>query len=74
MASTAPLAGTGQPNVNNGPKLLAAVGTVTGMAVLTVCARLWVRIVMIKSVGWDDRFMAAAMVDDTIIRNVAEID
>ena len=65
MSSAAPPAGTGEPNINNGPKLLASVGTVTVMAVLIVCARIWVRSVMIKSVGWDDRFMVAAVVNQT---------
>ena len=35
------------------------------MAVLIVCARIWVRSVIIKSVGWDDRLMVAAAVNQT---------
>ncbi|KUJ20502.1 uncharacterized protein LY89DRAFT_682224 [Mollisia scopiformis] len=55
------LGGYGEPDVNHGPKLLAATLVVTIAALLSVSARMWVRKIMIKSVGWDDYFICGAM-------------
>ena len=47
------------PNVDESAKLVAAVATVTSVAAATVAARLYVRISMIRSFGWDvSRFSA----------------
>lgn len=54
--------GLDQPDINNGPKLLAATLVVTIAALISVLARMWVRKIMIKSVGWDDYFICASMV------------
>ncbi|RDL37585.1 uncharacterized protein BP5553_05018 [Venustampulla echinocandica] len=62
MATPPPPAGTGEPDINHGPRLFAATAVVTIFALVAVCTRLWVRKVMIKSVGWDDVFMVAAMI------------
>jgi len=62
MTDTAPLAGYGGPDVNHGPKLLAATGVVTAAAFISVVLRMYVRAVMIKSVGWDDKFIVMAMI------------
>jgi hypothetical protein len=58
------LAGYGGPDVNMGPKLLAATGVVTAFAFISVVLRMYVRAVMIKSVGWDDKFILMAMVSN----------
>jgi hypothetical protein len=56
------LGGYGEPDYNQGPKLLAATLVVTGAALISVVARMWVRKIIIQSVGWDDYFICAAMV------------
>ncbi|KAL0932342.1 integral membrane family protein [Colletotrichum truncatum] len=48
------------PDENEGPTVLAATLTVTCVALLTVGARLYVRLGMIRSFGLDDGFMAFA--------------
>lgn len=62
MTDAAPLAGYGGPDINHGPKLLAATGVVTAFAFIAVVLRMYVKAVMIKSVGWDDKFIVMAMV------------
>jgi hypothetical protein len=62
MATPGPAAGYGEPDENYGPKLVAATSVVTVVALISVILRLWVRIGIIKSVGWDDRFIVLAMV------------
>ena len=42
-----------RPNENEGPTILGATLTVTIAALLAVIARLYVRIRMIRNVGWD---------------------
>ncbi|KAF2806512.1 uncharacterized protein BDZ99DRAFT_394327 [Mytilinidion resinicola] len=51
------------PNDNQGPIILATTGTVTALALITLALRLFVRIRMIRNVGWDDyaMIMAAAL-------------
>lgn len=41
------------PDENEGPRILAATLTVTSVALITTIARLFVRIRMIRNVGWD---------------------
>jgi hypothetical protein len=41
------------PNVDESTKIVAAVATVTSVAAVAVIARLYVRISMIRSFGWD---------------------
>jgi hypothetical protein len=43
------------PLENDGPRILGAVLGITIFAVLTMGARLWVRVKMIRNVGWDVR-------------------
>ena len=62
MAPPTNLPGTGEPDINNGPKLLGATGTVTAAALIAVIARLWIRKFVLKFVGWDDKFIILAMV------------
>jgi hypothetical protein len=42
-----------RPNENQGPTILGATMTVTIAALVTMIARLYVRIRMIRNVGWD---------------------
>lgn len=60
--STAVLPGAGLPDVNHGPEILGACITMTAVALLLVGTRMYVRVAMIRSVGWDDYFIVAAMV------------
>lgn len=50
--------GTDYPDMvdeNQGPAILAATLTVTIAALITTVTRMYVRIVMIRNVGWDVR-------------------
>ncbi|KAK7960703.1 hypothetical protein PG988_011917 [Apiospora saccharicola] len=49
------------PDVNRGPEILAVTGTLVGIALCVVLLRLWVRLRMVRQLGWDDFFVAAAM-------------
>ncbi|KAI1371303.1 hypothetical protein F4677DRAFT_464403 [Hypoxylon crocopeplum] len=60
--STASLPGADQPDKNRGPDILGAVVSTTLVALIAVCARLFVRIRMIRSTGTDDYVMLAAMI------------
>jgi hypothetical protein len=42
-----------RPNENEGPTILGATLTVTIAAFITLIARMYVRIKMIRNVGWD---------------------
>ena len=50
------------PHENEGPNILAATLTVTIVALLTFATRLYVRLRIIRNVGWDDYVMAFVMV------------
>ncbi|KAH7069315.1 hypothetical protein FB567DRAFT_565051 [Paraphoma chrysanthemicola] len=50
-----------RPNENQGPTILGATLTVTIAALLTTIARLYVRLRMIRNVGWDDYVMITTM-------------
>jgi len=41
------------PNENEGPKILGATLGITSLALITMIARLYVRLRMIRNVGWD---------------------
>ncbi|KAH6638847.1 hypothetical protein C7974DRAFT_304331 [Boeremia exigua] len=49
------------PIENQGPNILGATLTVTIAAFITMATRLYVRVYMIRNVGWDDYVMIAAM-------------
>lgn len=53
--------GFGEPDISYGPRLLTATLVLTVAAFLSVTARMWVRKIIIKSVGWDDYFICGAM-------------
>jgi hypothetical protein len=42
-----------RPNENQGPTILGATMTVTIAALITMIARLYVRLRMIRNIGWD---------------------
>jgi hypothetical protein len=48
--------GTGLPDDNRGPEILAVCGSLTGIAFGFTAVRFFVRIKMTKNVGWDDWF------------------
>jgi hypothetical protein len=62
MTDAVPLAGYGGPDINHGPKLIASTAVVTAFAFIAVVLRMYVRVVVIKAVGWDDKFTVLAMV------------
>lgn len=47
------------PRVDDSAKIVAAVAIVTSVATATVIARLYVRISMIRSCGWDVSCLSA---------------
>ena len=59
---TVGIGGFGEPDISYGPRLLTATLVLTVAAFLSVTARMWVRKIMIKSVGWDDYFICGATV------------
>ncbi|RAH81676.1 integral membrane family protein [Aspergillus japonicus CBS 114.51] len=54
--------GAGLPNDNQGPRILAATSIVTAGAAITVLARMYVRIFLIRNVGLDDYTMLLTMI------------
>ncbi|KAF2440767.1 hypothetical protein P171DRAFT_325708, partial [Karstenula rhodostoma CBS 690.94] len=50
------------PQENDGPRILGVVLGTTVFAVITMVARLWVRVKLIRNVGWDDYSMACATI------------
>ncbi|KAK8022790.1 integral membrane family protein [Apiospora rasikravindrae] len=59
--SPPPLPGAGLPDEYRGGEILGAVITTTSVALITVCARLWVRLTMVHKMGSDDYAMIIAM-------------
>ena len=53
--------GQGVLNEDQGPVILGATLTVTIAALITIATRLYVRLLMIRNVGWDDYVMISAM-------------
>ncbi|KAJ5963583.1 uncharacterized protein N7479_003459 [Penicillium vulpinum] len=53
--------GANPPDVNHGPKIIIATAITTAAALITVLARFYVRIYLIRNVGWDDHTMALTM-------------
>ena len=52
----------GVPNEDQGPVILGATLTVTIAALITMITRLYVRVAIIRNMGWDDYVMISAMV------------
>ncbi|KAJ5747750.1 uncharacterized protein N7511_009446 [Penicillium nucicola] len=61
MSDTSYLAGAGLPDIDQGWRILLATGITTAVALLIVLARFYVRIFIIRNVGWDDYTMALTM-------------
>lgn len=53
MASSTIPALPSNPNDNDGPKILGITIAVTGLALLVVLLRLYVRGAMVRAMGWD---------------------
>ncbi|GLA97524.1 hypothetical protein AtubIFM57143_005451 [Aspergillus tubingensis] len=53
MAANSHLGGAGLPDVSQGPQILAATSITTAFALLTVLARMYVRVFFIRNVGPD---------------------
>ncbi|KAK3381238.1 hypothetical protein B0H63DRAFT_198040 [Podospora didyma] len=49
------------PWENDGPRILGATIAITSLALITYSARMWVRLVMVRNIGWDDSIMTFAM-------------
>lgn len=62
MATAIGRADQGLPDEDQGPVILGATLTVTIAALITMATRLYVRVRMIRNVGWDDYVMITAMV------------
>ncbi|PYH74310.1 integral membrane family protein [Aspergillus vadensis CBS 113365] len=61
MAANSHLGGAGLPDVSQGPQILAATSITTAFALLTVLARMYVRVFFIRNVGPDDYIMVLTM-------------
>ncbi|RAH54756.1 integral membrane family protein [Aspergillus piperis CBS 112811] len=61
MAANSHLGGAGLPDVSQGPQILAATSITTAFALLTVLARMYVRVFFIRNVGPDDYVMVLTM-------------
>ncbi|GJP95117.1 integral membrane family protein [Aspergillus niger] len=61
MAANAHLGGAGLPDVSQAPQILAATSITTAFALLTVLARMYVRVFFIRNVGLDDYIMVLTM-------------
>lgn len=53
--------GANLPDVNHGPRIIIATAITTFAALITVLARFYVRVYLIRNVGWDDYIMALTM-------------
>jgi hypothetical protein len=62
MATANGQVGQGVPDEDQGPVILGATLTVTAAALITMLTRLYVRIRMIRNVGWDDYVMITATI------------
>jgi len=63
IMATGLVPGSGFPDVNKGPQILWVTSTTTILALLVVAMRLYIRIWMLHSTGFDDYFILAAMVN-----------
>ncbi|KAJ5570964.1 hypothetical protein N7535_004624 [Penicillium sp. DV-2018c] len=61
MADIAHPGGLGLPDINQGPRILIATAITTVAALTVVLARFYVRIFLIRNVGWDDYAMGLTM-------------
>jgi hypothetical protein len=48
-----PMEAPSNPNEDESGRIVAAVATVTSIAVITVVVRLYVRLKILRSLGWD---------------------
>ncbi|KAB8070425.1 hypothetical protein BDV29DRAFT_160434 [Aspergillus leporis] len=62
MSDSAHPGGAGLPDESQGARILAATSIVTGFALFTVLARMYVRVFIIRNVGLDDYTMLLTMV------------
>ncbi|KAJ5105462.1 hypothetical protein NUU61_002809 [Penicillium alfredii] len=61
MSDSAHPGGAGLPDINHGPRIIVGTAITTGLALLSVLARLYVRFFVIRNVGLDDYTMAFTM-------------
>lgn len=61
MSDSDHLGGSGLPDINNGPRIIIATAITTFIALILVLARFYVRVFLIRNVGWDDYIMALTM-------------
>jgi hypothetical protein len=61
MADVAHPGGLGLPDINQGPRIIVATAVTTAAALIVVLARFYVRIFLIRNVGWDDYAMGLTM-------------
>jgi hypothetical protein len=61
MMSGNHMQGAGLPDDNQGPNIIIATAITTVVALVTVLARFYVRVFIIRNVGWDDYTMGLTM-------------
>lgn len=49
------------PDINHGARIIVATGITTAIALIIVLARFYVRVFLIRNVGWDDYVMGFTM-------------
>lgn len=49
-------------DVNRGPEILRVTGSLIGLTLILIAMRIWVRVRMIRQVGWDDYCVLTSMV------------
>lgn len=71
MANVPPLPGSGLPDRNRGPEILAVCGSLTAVAFVFVAMRFYVRVKMTKNTSWDDWFCLSAWVIGILLTSVS---
>lgn len=61
MSDTDQLGGSVLPDVDHGPRIIIATAITTFVALILVLARFYVRMFLIRNVGWDDYVMGLTM-------------
>lgn len=64
MADVRSLSETYDCSENQGTRALVVASVLLGIAIVTVLARLYVRVVVRRSVGWDDYIIIASSVSN----------